>query len=111
MVPSSSGRPPSPGEPGCGDEFPHLCEILAGPVRPVGLGLRIHTSRTDRGDCLGDVLGTQPAGENDGDADSIDDPPTDIPIMSAAEGAELPGSGVVTVEQQKIGAPPIGSGD
>src|SRR5207244_10395962 len=62
-------------------------------------------------DGFGDILGTEPAGENDRDADLVDDPPADGPIMSAAEGAELPGTDIVAVEQQKIGDTPIGPGD
>src|SRR6202011_3837088 len=82
MVPSSSGRLPSPGEPGRGDKCPHLCEILACAAHQIGPGLRIHTSRTDGSTGVGDILGTEPISENDWDVDIVDDPPTDIPIMS-----------------------------
>src|SRR6202022_851530 len=101
-VPSSSGRLPSPGKPGRGNKCPHLCEILAGPVRQIGPGLRIHTGRTYHGDRFGDIIGTEAAGENDRDVDIVDDPPTDAPIVNQAEGAELLRLRVVTVEQQKI---------
>src|SRR5215472_18380456 len=82
---SSSGRRRSPGELCRGDEGLHLFEILATTVRPVGPGLRIDPRRTDRGDRRGDIIGAEPAGEDDRDADLVDDAAAEVPVVDTAE--------------------------
>ena len=65
----------------------------------------------DRRYRLCDVLGAEPTGEDDRDADALDDPPAQAPIMGAPESPELTGTRVVAVEEQKVGNPVIGSGN
>src|SRR6516162_345053 len=111
MALSSSGRQHSPGELRRGDKGFDFCEVLALSVRPIGLGLGIHTRRTDRGDRGGDIVGTKPTGENDRDADLVDDAAAESPIVDTAERPELPCPEVVAVEQQEVGNAQIRSRD
>src|SRR6516225_8740705 len=73
MASSSSGRRRSAGELGRSDKGLHLCDVLAAAVRPIGPGLRIDTGWPNGGDRGGDIVGTEPAGENDRDPELVDD--------------------------------------
>src|ERR1700741_4714903 len=99
MAPSSSGGRRSLGELCRGDEGLDFCEVLARPARTIGLGLRINAGWADHGDRFGDILGTEPAGEDSRDSDFLDDAAAQAPVVSAAERPELPGAGVPAVEQ------------
>jgi hypothetical protein len=104
MAASGSKALPSLGEDlGRGDEFPYPFEVLAGPIRLIGSGLRIDAGRSNSRDRLGDVFRAESAGEDDRNADALDDAPAQVPIVDTPESAELAGTRVVTVEEQKVG--------
>src|SRR5690348_12143516 len=91
------------------EEGAHFGNVLgmAGVVL-VGPRLGIDAGRSRGADSLGDVLWSETPGDDDGDANALDDLAVEVPAMGDAERAKLLVAGPVAVEQEKVGDPIIG---
>src|SRR5436190_15501823 len=83
-------------------EPPHLLQVFGVGVAEVRPRLRVDAGRTNHADRLGDILWTEPAGQNDGRLRPLDDLPADAPVMGDAKRPDLSVLRSIAVQQQVV---------
>jgi hypothetical protein len=78
---------------------------------PIGFGFRIYANRSNHPDCIGDIIGSKPPGQNNWRPDKLDDAPADPPVVGSSKRTDLAIRFTMTVQEQEISDPLVGLGN